>query len=107
MIIPVYCDFDPGGPLSKDDALNLLKRMQQQAFNREGENMVIRKDGKDEERTRSFHYASGQEQALRWAIEVVERITGDAAGDRKTIEQVADDLERTVEHLRRLAGTIE
>lgn len=108
-VVPIYCEDDSGGPLSKEEALRLLHLMEQRSLEKIGETQAIsHKDPKATERERrsTFDYSTGEAQALWWAKDLLSRVVLDPSTSRQALNSSADELERAAGHLRRLAGDL-
>jgi len=101
-----YCAEDSGGPLSKEDALKLLRGMIQHWL-KEGDkysSSFPRDPIKAAEVRAKFDYACGHEQALSWAVDVVSRTVLAPETSKTALVESAEHLERIAQNLRVQAG---
>lgn len=101
--MPAFCPQDPGGPVSQDEALRLLKTMRQHFSDVTYEHQIIRDDAPSD-RLRTFDHASGATQAISWAIDLVKRLTIDPQRSRDALIKSAELLEQQAKDLRRRAS---
>jgi len=102
MLMPVFCIDDPQGPLSQAEALELLKKMHTKFMEELAETQVLGPDDSalELDRRRRFEFACGAEQALEWAIDLVERLTLDPEMSRTALLKTAELLEYRAAQLR-------
>lgn len=98
-ILPVYCPEDPGGPLSLDDAIELVELMRRRACELITNSQEV---GRGSHTT--FHYAGGQEHALVFALNLLRRLTIDPSQARAALDSAAEVLERQAAELRERAA---
>lgn len=109
-----YCQEDSGGPLDKGEALKLLKLMMQRMLEQSSEHSGVlncepltKRQQAWFEDYMAFQSAGAHEQALCWAIDVLERTVFAPETAKKAIVDAAEQLERIAEGLRRSAAIAE
>jgi hypothetical protein len=103
MAIAVYCPEDPRGPVSQEQALQLLALMHDRAEARASENASIERHdphAKQIKRREEFDLACIEAQVLQWASELVKRIVLDPRFAREAYEEAAQELERQAQQIR-------
>jgi hypothetical protein len=101
--MPAFCPKDHGGPVSQEEALCLLKTMEKYFLEEISSRQIIpTKDSTD--RLRAFDYASGAQQAISWARNLVNRLAINPQRSRDALAASAELLEQQAQELRRRAG---
>jgi len=72
MLLPAYCEDDQGGPVSKEEALALVRKMQHRYGQILFDTAQEAANGGDVLRT--YDHASGNSDALSWCADLIERI---------------------------------
>ena len=99
MLIPSYCPEDNNGPVSREEALRLVRLMEQRELKVLAKNQICG----PVQNLSDFDYANGSTNALSWCYDLIERITPDPESNRNSLLESAAFLERQAQELRRRA----